>query len=209
LKRLIALSPDNGDLHNDLGGLYVSGQMTEAAISEFQAAIRADPELTAARHNLAVLLAGQGHYTEAIAQWQTILELEPGNGLVHGFLADALRLTGDRAGAIAHYRAAIASGYKNPQWETNLIWLVATDAATTPEQAEELLPLAKQAAAQSADAHTFDALAALLARTGRYDDAVVAAQAAIDRVRLSNPAVVPEIQRRLAAYRSGRAYLEK
>lgn len=79
-----------------------------------------------AHHNLAVLLMAEGKTAEAMQQWREALILKPRFGPGHGNLAMALRREGDWHGAIQHYRAAIAAGENDPDWQVDLVWLLAT-----------------------------------------------------------------------------------
>jgi Flp pilus assembly protein TadD len=49
----------------------------EEAISEFRAALRADPGMVAAHNNLGIALGSQGRMDEAIAQFREALALQP------------------------------------------------------------------------------------------------------------------------------------
>jgi tetratricopeptide (TPR) repeat protein len=180
------------------------------AILQFRRAIQLDPNDADTRHNLAICLANHGKLDEAIAEWRTAAELKPENGVIHGWLAEALRVRGDRPGAIEHYRAAIVAGEHNPTWETNLAWLVATDPRSTPEQLDQALSIAKEASVSVGQKQpgALDALAAVLARTGQFDDAIKTAQAAISAANSQrNPPLASEIQARLNGYRAGRPFV--
>lgn len=63
----LAVVPDSGVVHNNLGfSLMLQGQTDEAA-RLFLAALRQQPDLAAARGNLRLALAWQGRYVEAMA----------------------------------------------------------------------------------------------------------------------------------------------
>lgn len=197
-------------VRNDMGGLLVEEGRNTDAIEQFRIAVHWDPYFTMARHNLAQLLAAEGKYDDAIEQWRTAVRLAPGNGFIHGWLAEALRLRGDRAGALEHYRAAYAAGERNPMWEAYLAWFVATDPSVTPQQVQEILPAARDAAVNATknQAFTLDVFAAALARCGQFNDAVETAKQAADHARSEGQLdLLRAIEARLTRYRAGLPYL--
>jgi tetratricopeptide (TPR) repeat protein len=60
LKKAVALRPDFGDAHFQLGLLYSDKRQTANAVHEFEAAIRLRPDLKAAHYRLGQLYAEQG-----------------------------------------------------------------------------------------------------------------------------------------------------
>jgi tetratricopeptide (TPR) repeat protein len=197
-------------LRNEYGGLLMQEQKIQDAIDQFREAIRFDPNFLAARQNLAMLLATQGKYDEAIAEWKKGLAIEPANGATHGWMAEALRITGKPREAVEHYRAAIAAGERNPTWETNLAWLLATNPNASSDELEQAVSVAKDASEQTHHEQpgALDALAAALARLGRFDDAVMNAQAAAMAADAqNNPRLAADIRTRLNAYRAGHIYI--
>jgi len=72
------------------------------------AALVGDPGATAADWNFHGALAfGAGDTANALAAWRQALILDPGNGLAHANLAQALHEAGDAA-CVTHYEAALA-----------------------------------------------------------------------------------------------------
>jgi tetratricopeptide (TPR) repeat protein len=194
--------------HSDLGGLLVKMGRDDRAIKQFTIAIDLDPSKSEARHNLAIVLANHNHLDEAITQWKQAIRYDPQDGEIQGWLAEALRVHGDRAGAIKHYRAAFAAGERNPTWESNFAWFVATDPGSSDDELEQAVSVSKDAVDQTGQAMALDAMAAALARTGRFDDAADAAQRAIVVAKAQGKLpLANEIQLRLNAYRAGRSYL--
>jgi Flp pilus assembly protein TadD len=214
LKAAVRANYLESDIRGDLGRALLAEGRDDDALAQFKEAVRLSPDDSLAHHNLAAMYARQGHYDEAIAQWDVALRLSPNDGVVHGWLGEALRLRGDHRGAKAHLRFAIASGEHNPDWETDLAWYLATDPASTPADIEQAVSIAKDACDHPADRHAapsplaLDALAAALARAGRFDDAVTTAQQAIVRATADNqPKLAAAIGERMAKYRAGQPTL--
>ncbi len=208
--RAVQIEPNNWLIRADLGDLMVKMNRTQDAIARYNEAIDLAPEQIQPRHNLAICLAFSGKLDEAFAQWQRIVREVPQFGPAQGRLAEILQQRGDRAGAVEHFRAAIADGEHNPAWEQNLAWLVATDPSSTSQQAQDVVAIARDACDRTgnSDPLALDALAAALARCGRYDDAVAAANRAIDRANaMHQPQLAKAIESRKMDYTAGRPYL--
>jgi tetratricopeptide (TPR) repeat protein len=180
------------------------------AVTSFKNALMVDPANIIAMGHLGYQLATLGRLNEAISYWQRAVQLAPEDAQNHGDLADALRLKQDLAGAVEQYRAALADGSKDPAWETQLSYLVATNPAATAQEIQPLVAIAKDACDQTRN-HSpaaLDAYAACLARVGRFDDAIAAAQQGVAQANAANqPAVAAGIQRRLDLYKRGLPYV--
>ncbi len=185
-------------------------ELRKRSIMDFENAVYLDPDMLEAKEYLAEQNARIGNLQKAIPIWQQLVEILPQDATAQGHLADALRLTDDLRGAVEHYAAAIADGSTNPAWETNLAYLTATNPQATADQLRSVLPIARHACEQTGNMYPgeLDALAACLARMGRFDDAINTAKQAIDRAnQLKQPAIAKGIQMRLARYQRGLAYV--
>ena len=114
---------------------------------------------------------------------------------------------GARAAAARLYRAGLGPG-ANATLATNLAWLLATDPDAAVRHGPDALALAERiAAARPDDVASANVLAAALAENGRFAEAVVAGTRALDLARTAgDPAVLPPLERRLAAYRAGQPW---
>jgi Flp pilus assembly protein TadD len=180
------------------------------AITDFTNAVKANPANISAMDRLAYQLASLGKLDESIAIWRHAVQMAPGEAQIQGDLADALRVKQDLPEAAAHYHAAIADGSKNPGWETQLAYLVATNPLAAPSDIQPLIAIAKDACDQShnGSAAALDAYAACLARVGRFNDASAAAQQAITLATAAHePLVALGIQKRMALYQRGIPYV--
>jgi Flp pilus assembly protein TadD len=61
---------------------------------------------TNAHSNLGAALGKQGELEEAVAEFQTVIRIEPDNAFAHYNLGNVLAIQGERAEAIAEFRRA-------------------------------------------------------------------------------------------------------
>ncbi len=100
-QRALALAPKR---ELSLVGAAVAAQelgQIEAAVRSWRAAVDANPWRPEYRQGLAVLLAQQERWDEAVKQCRAWLRLDPGNLEARKLLIDGLRRRGDEAGARA------------------------------------------------------------------------------------------------------------
>lgn len=104
-----ALNVDENNFvaHTNLGLALDEKGRPEAAIAEYEEALRIQPGYAEAHNDLGNALARVGRLTEAIAHYQRSLELVPGLPQVHNNLGTALAQDGQLAEAIAHFQKAI------------------------------------------------------------------------------------------------------
>ena len=104
------LAPDSADPYNALGSLKASeGRIVEAE-KFYRDSLQKNPALLPARHNLALLLAGQKtRQTEAIALFRQNLAADPDFIASRLSLAELLAQTNDNAGAIEQYSYVVNS----------------------------------------------------------------------------------------------------
>jgi hypothetical protein len=109
------------------------------------------------------------------------------------------------------YRRAIAFDPANVQALNNAAWVLATTPDPALRDGAQAVRLAEEAVriAGGEDPTTLDTLAAALAASGRWDEAVSAASRAADFARAAQAVDVAAIEARLALYRDGRPYRER
>jgi tetratricopeptide (TPR) repeat protein len=104
---IVDKAPDDARGWRNRGLVRLMKDDAAGAIADYDKAIRRDPNDAYSYNNrgMALLLAQQ--IDRAIADFDAALRLDAKPNM-HAFRGDALRLKGDRAGAIAAYRAALA-----------------------------------------------------------------------------------------------------
>jgi tetratricopeptide (TPR) repeat protein len=89
-ERAIRIAPSNANLHLNFALLLKRQADESASVSEFQAAIRSDPNLVEARRQLISILMAQHQWGQVIEQSRELLKREPDDAAAHYTLAQAL-----------------------------------------------------------------------------------------------------------------------
>jgi tetratricopeptide (TPR) repeat protein len=197
--------PDWIEARVNLGqALLATGRFEEAA-TELQAALRLDPDVPETRFLLGTTLAQTGRISEAIAEYEAGLELRPTDVYGQLRLGQLLLSTGDARAALARFDEAV---------RLDADCAPALDAAarlraTSPEPAlrdgEQALRLAQRACelTERRQVGPLDTLAAAFAETGRWEEAVGAAEEALVLARTAGPgANVTPLAEHLRLYES-------
>jgi tetratricopeptide (TPR) repeat protein len=137
-----------------------------------------------ANFNLGMAFKQKGSLDAAIAQFQTVLKIEPGSAEACYNLGNALVQKGSEAEAIADFQRALKIKPGYPDAMNDLAWELATAPQAALRNGSQAVQLAQQASqlAGDKDPDVLDTLAAAYAEAGRYDDAVQTARKAIELV---------------------------
>jgi tetratricopeptide (TPR) repeat protein len=168
-----------------------------------------NPNAWLAQNNLGVVLFGEGKVQEAIRHYEQALETEPDYFEAHVNLANVLLQQGQSGDAIRHYERALQLETESPQAQNGLAWALAIVDPSKGGDPIRAVALAERACALTRNQSPtyLDTLAAAYAAAGRFNDAVTAAQRAIEVARSTGQfQLVPEIEDHLALYRSRRAF---
>lgn len=120
-RRVIALRPDHGQAHLNLGNvLYLQGKFEEA-VKEYQSVLRINPNDAAVHNNLGNLLYSLNQIEEAATNFRESIRLNPGNAEAHNNLGNILFYYKDQPNeALAHYRKALQLNPRLVQAHINL-----------------------------------------------------------------------------------------
>jgi tetratricopeptide (TPR) repeat protein len=102
-----AMTTPSASEHVDLGLERLDQGQLDEAISEFEEAIRLDPDDAAAHYNLGLAYHGQGELDEAIAEYQEAIRINPDFSDAHTNLGVAYKDQGQVDKAIAEYTETI------------------------------------------------------------------------------------------------------
>jgi len=206
----LQINPENAGAHCNLAGaLSLQGKFAEAE-PHFQTALRLKPRDAEVRRSYASALAGQGRFEPAIAQLSEAvrIEPEPGSRLQ---LATLLYQTGRPAEAATEYRQVLAAQPDSLEALNNLAWLLAAGRDSTVRNGDEAVRLAERACRLTnyQQARTLGILGAAYAEAGRFNDAVAAAEKAVDLATAAGDAQFAGMNRQLLEfYRAGKAFHE-
>jgi tetratricopeptide (TPR) repeat protein len=207
-RKSLELEPDYELAHYNLGNALLQKGQVDEAVVEYKKALEIRPNIAEFHNNLGTALLRKRSWDEAIAQFQRSLEIAPANANAHNNLAIALRRKGRLAEAMAHYQQALKLQPQNAAVMNNLAWLLATCPPAALRDGHQAVALAQQAnqLAGGSNALVLQTLAAACAETGRYDDAIAAAQKALNFATGQGDATLAKnLQEQIAVYQSGSA----
>lgn len=92
----------------------------DKAIDQWREAIRLDPSLARAHHDLGIALRGKGQLPEAITALREAVRLDSKDATAQADLGDALQEQGDLDGALSAYQAALVLVPKSAPLRNNL-----------------------------------------------------------------------------------------
>jgi tetratricopeptide (TPR) repeat protein len=201
----LRLQPDYAPGHNNLGIALGRKGRTDEALAEFQRAAQLDPAYASAHNNLGNALLDKGRAAEAIMQYQEALQIKPGDGFAHVNLGIAFQKTGRAREAIGEYQKALELLPGQQEAETDLAWLMATGKEDALRNGRKAVELAQQANTQSGGENptVLHTLAAALAETGQFDEAMKVVQKAVALAQASGKQdLVKRFDRELKSYQA-------
>jgi tetratricopeptide (TPR) repeat protein len=143
-------------------------------------ALAVEPANDFAHASLADLLLREGRVEEAIVHAKEALGANPENADAHNNLALALSRTGHLLEAIEHWERSLALHPGNLNARSNLAWVLAANPQASIDDGARAVQLVEPIAAGSggSNATVLQILAAAYARSGRFPEAVNAAERA-------------------------------
>ncbi|HRZ87344.1 MAG TPA: tetratricopeptide repeat protein [bacterium] len=107
LRDMIALDPDNPDLHNNIGIAYFQEGRLRDALASFERVIQLDPQYAEAYYNLGAVYGNIGRHDDAIAQYENAIALQSGQADTLNNLGLALFQKGEDAAALNKFNEAL------------------------------------------------------------------------------------------------------
>src|SRR6266480_3606936 len=193
-------------IHNNLGNALARKGLSDEAIGHYQEAVRLRTDYADAHYNFGSVLLQEGRIDEAIAHWQKALAIQPYDGDVHTSLGNAFLEKGLVREAINHFQQALEIAPQDVPARNNLAWILATSSDASIRNGAKAVALAEQAVqlSGSKNANFFRTLAASYAESGRFSEAVAAAQQSMEiATAQDNPGLVKALRREIALYQAG------
>jgi tetratricopeptide (TPR) repeat protein len=206
IEQSLRLEPDWAEAHYDLGIALTQQGKIEEADDQYRQALDLDPDYFEARCNFAINLMQLGNFSAAVEQYNEAVRIRPNSSAAHNDLAVALSHMGRLREAISQWELAVRIKPNYADAAHSLAWLLATLAPEDGGDPAQAVALAEHACDLTGYQRPdyVDTLAAAYASAGRFDDAIVTAQKAIDLARSAGDSqFAGEIQSRLDLYRNG------
>jgi Flp pilus assembly protein TadD len=146
----------------------------------------------------------QGRVNEAIEHAKQALHVRPNDANSQNNLGLALLQTGDTKGAAVHLEKALQIDPGLMNAEVNLAWVLATSSDDLLRNGARAVQLAEDVAKRAGhpNAIVLRTLAAAYAETGRFNDAINAAQQAIEIAKATgDQGLMSDLERSIAAFR--------
>ena len=196
-EKRVAQNPRDVDARNALGAHYVSVGRIDDAVTQFRAAIAVAPTHAVAQYNLAVIALSRGRFDEAGKGFRLALASRPDYPEALSNLGVVLRRDGRLNEAVMSFRRALEL---KPDMSTARNNLGRT--LLEMDRGDDALEIFREYVRLQPDsAVAFDGLASAYAATGRFQQAVLAAQQALSRAIASkNVDLSRDIRQRLAMY---------
>jgi protein O-mannosyl-transferase len=201
------------DIGNAMNHAIVLDRLHQFAESSklFEVIIRQRPHMASAFYNYGLSLFRRSKFDEAERRFLQALEMEPDHAGAHYQLGCLLASEGKIREALDQWRLAAKADPRDPQTLVTLAWVLGTADDAALRSGEEAVLWAGKADGLKAgqDPSVLDTLAAAYAEAGRFDEAVSAAKASIERWKaMGQPDAAREVEARLQSFKTGRPYHE-
>jgi Flp pilus assembly protein TadD len=201
----LAVIPDDDAAHHNLAtALWEKGQKEEA-ISHFEKAVNIRPWDVPAQNNLALALFRKGQFKEAIAHLQTSLQSESDNKETLNLLGAVLFKAGRVNEAIAQWEQTLKIQPADWEARNSLAWVFATYPDISIRDGRRAVDLAQEALRLSRGKNPliFRTLAAAYAESGRFTEAIDAAQRGLElALAQGNSALAENLRSHIAIYQN-------
>jgi arylsulfatase A-like enzyme/tetratricopeptide (TPR) repeat protein len=202
---------DLATAHFNLGTVLKEMGKPREAAAQYEQALQIRPDSAEVLFNLGVVLAQAGKMLEAVGHYEQALRIKPDYADAHFNLALVLAQSGRVSEAVGHYVEALRLNADWPVALNNLAWIRATSDDPQLRDGAEAVRLAERACQLTGRKQfpPLDTLAAAYAQSGRFPEAVAAAQEAIALARAAAQLdAAALIESHLAAYRAAKPYRE-
>ncbi|MCZ6735528.1 MAG: tetratricopeptide repeat protein, partial [Planctomycetota bacterium] len=209
LRRALNLDPNFVDALYNLGLIAHRRNNYSEAARHFALAVSIRPQHFDAHLGLGADLSRLGRTDEAIEHLRAAARLRPDDPRPYKRLGSALAALGRYEEAIRWLRDGVQRLPNDASIADRLAWILATCPQEQWRVSAEALRIAEAVCRRTNNAvpQALDTLAAALANLGRFEEAIAAAEQALQMARANdNRDLASEIEARLDRYRAGRPY---
>jgi tetratricopeptide (TPR) repeat protein/spermidine synthase len=207
-KAALMLAPDYPGVRENLGMTLLRAGHPEEAREYLRQAVDRGVEDARVYNLLGSSLVALKDFSNAVDAFSGAVDLEPSNTIYRANLGLALEKTGRHQDAVHQYRICLEHNDRNPPVMIALANLLATSPDDEARDGVEALRWAERLYELGPDRpEVLDTLAAAYAESGRFSEAVDAADRAERAAQKGGLKVLAgEIQQRLVLYEAGRPY---
>lgn len=205
----LKIKSNSVEVLNDLGNALLQKGELEEAITNYQKALQIEPNDGSSHNNYGLALLREEKVDEAALEFERAVNLNPENAQAHLNLASVVSRQGKLAEAIGHYEKALQLEPTDPKIANNFAWLLATCAQPSLRNGARALELAQNANRSTGGENpvVLRTLAAALAETGHYPEAMAEAQHALRQAEAQgNAGLANRLAAEIALYQSSRPY---
>jgi tetratricopeptide (TPR) repeat protein len=202
----LAVTPQNDVAENNLGIISMQRGRLEEAISRFETAIQLRPDNAPAHQNLAKAFLQKGQVESAIEHYRKFLELDADQPETRNVLGTLLLQRGRITQAVDQWQQTLLVDPQNGNAKNNLAWVFATCPEPSVRNAAKAVELGEQAAqlAGGKNPIVLRTLAAAYAESGRYSEAITAAERAMElAISNGNAGLAEDLRNNILLYRAG------
>ena len=208
----LAANADNENARLNLAQLLIAQGHYDEARHHLELGLAHNPANSQFHEHLADVLTQLGQPRAAIVQLQAALRLETKfHTTTRLALAGLLHATGKYTEAVEQYRAILATKPDLTEPLNNLAWILATCPDDSVRNGRKAVDYAEYAClvTKFKDAHIVGTLAAAYAEAGRFSEAVITGDFAVNLASANQDWQLAEIGRQLLSYyRAGKAWHE-
>ena len=207
-RRALEIDADQVEAQANLGDALLQKGELDEAVAQYYKALQIKPTYAEVHYNLGNALLRKGQADEAIAHYEKALQIKPDDADVHNNLGVVLFQKGEVDQAIAHYQRALEINPQDVQARANLAWTLATSPQTSIMKAIAV-KLAQQANELTGRANpaVLHILAAALAQSGQFSEAVETAERSLQLATAQNKtSLVEALRTEIGLYQKGFPY---
>jgi tetratricopeptide (TPR) repeat protein len=202
--------PAQSRVQNSLGLIFIQLNKPDDAILCYSESLKMDPNQPKVYNTWGLILSQQGQFDQAISKFSESLMLEPDQEAIQNNIADIYFQQGKNDLAIMYWRKALEIKPDMVIALNNMAWLKAVHDQEPYYDPNEAVRLAERAVKLTEDQEPglLDTLSVAYASAGRFDEAIKAAEKAIELALSSQQDELADvIKNHLELYKAGQPYL--